>query len=191
VKTFPAEFADILSPKGKSILTGNAPDVARTFRASNPHYISVHGIVETDTANACGEVLNKLHYGALKPMKQTIPRDSIRKMKTNYSEQLGKNMSMRTSYLTSRKERELGLQSGLLRMLQSESFHLFAEGITGCSLRSDWGCQIICYEHGDCAGPHNDHHPEYERIRNGYACSQSSCETAPSRSRLGTKPFAK
>ena len=53
-------------------------------------------------------------------------------------------------------------------MMQSESFTRFVEAVTGLKLDYDLSLQVICYEQGDYSGPHNDHHPEEETIREGY-----------------------
>jgi hypothetical protein len=53
-------------------------------------------------------------------------------------------------------------------MLQSESLAVFAERVTGLNLQRDRWIQVILYEPGDYAGPHNDHHPEHVSARHGY-----------------------
>lgn len=85
-------------------------------------------------------------------------------------ELLPKTMRVRTGYIDSRgtKASVTARRIGLLKMMGSESFRAFLEIITGYRLVSGWGCQILCYEHGDYAGPHNDHHPEERLLRDGY-----------------------
>jgi len=168
MQTFPADFADLLNAKGKRLLRGKSPTVAESFQRSIPHYISLPGIFDPPVAQACIGVLDRQHYPELKNMTREIPRKAIWGMRKNYSDQMPKNMRMRTSYLTSRTEIKLGKRSGLLTMMQSQSFRRLAEALTGYRLLDDWDCQLICYTHGDYAGPHNDHHPEYKSIRNGF-----------------------
>jgi hypothetical protein len=52
--------------------------------------------------------------------------------------------------------------------MNSESFVAFAEAVTGFKLKRDWSIQVTCYEHGDYAGPHNDHHPEDNSVKDGF-----------------------
>ena len=52
-----------------------------------------------------------------------------------------------------------------MALLQSESFGAFAAAVSGRKLRHRWGMQVLCYQAGDYAGPHNDHHPEDAEAR--------------------------
>lgn len=168
METFPKEFSELLSTTGKSILAGKRPQISAAFQRSKPHYISIPKVIGRAAAKRSIDILNRGHYSSLSCLRKPIPRSAISEMKTNYSETLPKNLQMRTSYLASRKEIALGMETGLLKMMKSASFHSFAEALTGYRLARDWGCQLICYSHGDYAGPHNDHHPEDKSIRNGY-----------------------
>ena len=54
-------------------------------------------------------------------------------------------------------------------MMTSASFQRIAQSVTTANIRSDyWSRQVICYETGDYSGPHNDHHPERDDLRNGF-----------------------
>ena len=77
---------------------------------------------------------------------------------------------MKTAFFRRRTSRSYQAAEtiGLLRMMRSESFVLFAESLTGLKLNRDRGIQVSCYEHGDYAGPHNDHHPESEFLKDGF-----------------------
>jgi hypothetical protein len=57
---------------------------------------------------------------------------------------------------------------GLTTMLASTSFRDFVETVSGYRLGAGCGWQVICYENGDYTGPHNDHHPEFPNVRDGY-----------------------
>jgi hypothetical protein len=59
-------------------------------------------------------------------------------------------------------------ESGLLTMLRSQSFHAFAQVLSGYPLRRRWGLQVLCYWPKDYSGPHNDHHPDEPLGRDGY-----------------------
>ena len=49
-----------------------------------------------------------------------------------------------------------------------EVFEGVAEALAGRKLASGWGQQVLRYGPGDYAGPHNDHHPQNPRARQGY-----------------------
>ncbi len=108
------------------------------------------------------EVLTTCHIG--------IPPDSVSGMKENYKEVLGKTIRFKTAFLQRRTARAYvaAEKLGLLAMMRSESFVRFAEVVTGFTLERDWDVQVTCYGHGDYVGPHNDHHPENELIRDGF-----------------------
>lgn len=91
-------------------------------------------------------------------------------MKENYSDTLHKTMHIKTACLNTKGSRayRAAQKLGLLGMMRSESLARFAEAVTGYKLDRDLNMQVSCYEPGDYAGPHNDHHPEYPAIRNGY-----------------------
>ena len=91
-------------------------------------------------------------------------------MRRDYGELLPKTSRARTIFFDSR--REPGVKAaeriGLVRMMRSASFRAFAEALAGRKLASGWGLQVLRYGPGDYAGPHNDHHPENRRARQGY-----------------------
>ena len=67
---------------------------------------------------------------------------------------------------------------GLIEMLGSKSVHTAAEAVSGFRLEERPGLQVICYEPGDYVGPHNDHHPGQEHLRNGYVDLQITLTNA-------------
>lgn len=109
-------------------------------------------------------------FDSLAVEERRIPPESITEMTENYQETLNKTIHVKTAFFRRRTSRSYRAAEsiGLLTMLRSESFARFAESLTGLKLDRDRGIQVSCYEHGDYAGPHNDHHPEYEWFRNGF-----------------------
>jgi hypothetical protein len=106
----------------------------------------------------------------LRVLRSPIPKDIIRKLKVNYSEELPKTMRIRTADLDARsgKAKRVAASLGLIATLKSDELRRFGERVTGKKLQSDPACQVICYEPGDYSGPHTDHHPEQRELRDGY-----------------------
>jgi hypothetical protein len=109
-------------------------------------------------------------YQTLQIEQSGIPPESITDMEENYTETLPKTMRVKTAFFRRKSARSYrwAEKIGLLTMMRSESFALFAEAMTGLKLDRDYGIQVSCYEHGDYAGPHNDHHPESEYLKDGF-----------------------
>lgn len=166
---FPQEFADLLSARGRRLLVRGNSRTRAAFDKGTP-IVLLPDVIAPALAPKCMRLLDDTMLRCLRPMRSPIPRDAIRRMKRNYSEMLGKTMCVSTATLGSGRSRAsvMARQSGLLAMLRSDTFHRFAEIVNGYELERHVDCQIIAYRHGDYAGPHNDHHPEIEEVRDGY-----------------------
>lgn len=116
------------------------------------------------------KALNLHVYPCLRLVYSPIPADAIWKMRKNYGEWLPKTKRYKTALLSSRRDKAWPVAEslGIIEMLTSEQLRHFGERITGRKLQEEPGVQIICYEAGDFSGPHNDHHPEDEHLRDGY-----------------------
>lgn len=104
-------------------------------------------------------------------MRPPAPRKALTGMTENYSEELPKTARVRTSTFNTSRSRVLDAarEIGLEAMMMSKSFLRVAQSVTAAHLYADnWSRQVICYETGDYSGPHNDHHPEREDLRNGF-----------------------
>jgi len=167
---FPKEFSDLLTPRGRRILEGAEPGACARFRDPRDYFVTLRGVVGRERADGCMALLDRGLYGALEDYRRRIPPDSITKMKRAYSETLGKTIRFKTAFLRRRTARSYRAaeRTGLLWMLRSESFVRFAEAVTGLRLAREWDLQVICYGHGDYVGPHNDHHPDVESLRDGF-----------------------
>jgi len=168
---FPKEFADLLNRRGRKLLDRGELrfDVFRR-RGATP--IALLGdLIDDDTARRCMATLDRGMYPSLKRMYTPIPREAVTKMRRNFAESLRKTVRVRTATFNSSRSQALDAANaiGLGPMLSSESFRRFAELVVGAPLRRDhWGRQVICYEQGDYSGPHNDHHPEHDSVKNGF-----------------------
>jgi len=169
---FPIEFADLLNRRGRKLLDGDGNGGLDVFRRRGATPIVVFDkLIDDDVARRCIAALDEGMYRSLKRMYMPIPRESVTKMKKNYTDSLRKTVRVRTATLNSRSSQALDAANAidLGPMLKSESFRRFAEVVVGEPMRrGDWGRQVICYEPGDYSGPHNDHHPEDAEVRNGF-----------------------
>jgi hypothetical protein len=167
---FPSEFADLLNKRGQRLLA-NPPQLSvfRTKRATP--IVVFDDVIDDRVARRCIELLDRSMYPVIRRMETPIPREWIASMKKNYSDSLRKTVRVKTATLNSRKSCALDAARaiGLAEMMRSQSFRAFAEAIAGMPVeKQQWGRQVICYEHGDYSGPHNDHHPESAAARNGF-----------------------
>ena len=167
---FPREFADLLSPKGKAILARGYADSKRIFHGRVTPLALLRGVLDEKKSTACRRLLDKAMYDYVRRVEAPIPRESITGMKKNYGELLPKTMRFKTAYFSSRSSLSYraAVEIGLLEMMKSGSFAAFAEAVTGLVLEKQPGVQVILYEEGDYAGPHNDHHPESENAQRGF-----------------------
>ena len=167
MRTFPTEFADLLNTKGRKWMADH-PLGARPA-ARNGFFELIDGIIDAGTARSCIRLLDRTLSPLLRHYVDRIPRGSISGMTRNYSEKLPKTMSMKTCILFNRRFREYepAESVGLVSMLRSESLRQFAQASTGLQLERAWP-QVILYETGDYVGPHNDHHPQQDRLKNGF-----------------------
>jgi len=167
---FPEDFADLLNRRGRKLLDGKGGfDVFRR-RGATP-IVLFEDVIDDGVARRCIEALDEAMYPVLKRMHNPIPREAVTKMRKNYTDSLQKTVRVRTATFNSRRSLALAAADaiGLGPMLSSDSFRRFAEAVVGEPLcRDHWGRQVICYEPGDYSGPHNDHHPEDEEVRNGF-----------------------
>jgi hypothetical protein len=167
---FPAEFADLLTRKGRRILAGRDAATREALLDPRRFFVPISGAIEAERARAAHALLDRRMRAALAPLAAAIPEGSIRNQTRNYQERLPKTARVRTAFL----ERRAGLAwkmaeaIGLIAMMRSGSYRAFAEVIAGKALASEFGQQLLCYGPGDYAGPHTDHHPEDAAAASGY-----------------------
>jgi hypothetical protein len=168
-RRFPSEFEEILSPAGRRLLAGKHKD-ARALVLQNTRFIAVNGLITKAWAEAAPRLLDKALSSSMTLMEDPIPEETITSMRRNYEERLPKTVRVRTAAFESRRSKawERAKDIGLHELLGSQSFHAFAQKLSGIALKQKWGTQVLCYQPGDYSGPHNDHHPEDKEARDGY-----------------------
>lgn len=170
MKRFPKEFADLLSKEGKRILAKGDKRWATAFQKGDAPFVLLPEMIEKEAADQCCNLLNKAMYQTLQTIKSPIPPETISGMTENYREQLPKTFHLKTAYFKrkSAADYQAAESIGLLEMMRSDSFAEFASTVSGYELLRNNGRQLILYQQGDYAGPHNDHHPEYEHTKDGF-----------------------
>lgn len=165
----PAEFEDLLSRAGRRVLAGTHP-LCGALADPRRRFLAAEDLIDRGKAARLRRLLEEKLTATLEPIERPIPPESIWEMRRDYGELLPKTSRARTIYFESR--REAGVRAaeriGLVRLMRSASFRAFAEALAGRKLASGWGLQVLRYGPGDYAGPHNDHHPENKRARQGY-----------------------
>ncbi len=164
---FPAEFADLLTPRGRAVLEGR---IAADPAAEAANFAALEGLVTRRAAHGAHALLKRHMLPHLVRLERGIPPDLISGQTRNHQERLPKTMRVKTAYLARRTARayRAAERIGLVRMLASDSYRRFAERLAGRALDRRFGRQVLCYGAGDYAGPHTDHHPEDPRSRAGY-----------------------
>lgn len=167
---FPAEFADLLTRKGRRILEGRDPQTRAALADPDRFFVAIRGAIDPAAARAAHALLDRHMLATLAPLEAAIPDGSIRNQTRNYQERLPKTARARTAYLERRAEPawRVAERIGLLAMMRSDSFRGFVEAVSGRALDRKFGQQVLCYGPGDYAGPHTDHHPEDPRAAGGY-----------------------
>ncbi len=170
MRAFPSEFEALLSPLGRRVLEGKVPALDGVLARGQGRFVAARGLISQKTADAAARLLDWALGDRLTPMEAPIPPGTIWDMTQNYEERLPKASRVRTAFLDSKRSpgRAAAEACGLVAMLESASFHAFAERLSGYPLRRRWGRQALCYQPGDYAGPHTDHHPEEPEARLGY-----------------------
>ena len=139
-------------------------------RSIGANYRVIDDVLTPKQAFAHCRQLERSIYPRMQPLVARIPRSTIYGMTESYAETLPKTMRMKTAYLASPRSREYRVAAdiGVIGLLKGDQLRRLAERMTQTLLEPDPDCQIICYEHGDFSGPHNDHHPDAGYARRGF-----------------------
>lgn len=186
MRAFPKDLASLLSPLGRSLLSGEHPAVGALGRDGR-RFVPLPDLLLPDKAQGCLQLLERHLPPLLRPMETPIPPEATWGMAENYAEQLPKAVRVKTAMLDSRRAQawKVAQALGLLGMLRSPTFHALAQRLAGRPLQRKWGVQLLCYGPGDYTGPHNDHHPEDAESRDGYVDVHITfCNTAVKRQLL-------
>lgn len=166
----PREFEDLLTPAGRRVLAGRAPDVCGALADPRRRFVALAGMVATAKAERLRQVLEREMAPLLSDLAQPIPPETIWEMKRNYDDWLPKTVRCRTAYLENKRGQawKRAKAIGLIDLLSSPSLVAFAEAVLGRRLDPKGGQQVLRYGPGDYAGPHTDHVPEMKRAAKGY-----------------------
>lgn len=169
MRRFPAEFADLLTPRGEALLAGRHAQ-AGALAQPRTRFLALGGLVDPKRAKAVALLLEKTLQTHLREMAQPIPPETIWEQRQNYAEQLPKTMRQRTTHLDNPRSAafRVAQEIGLIACLRSDSYRAFATALAGRPLKKKYGLQAIAYAAGDYAGPHTDHHPEEPEAARGY-----------------------
>lgn len=165
----PREFEELLTPGGRKVLSGAAASCG-ALADPRRRFLALDGMISKRRAEALRLLLEAELLPLLSPMDNPIPPETIWEMTRDYDEWLPKTARVKTAYLERRRSAawRRAKEIGVIDLLASESLAVFAEKISGRALDRRGGQQVLCYGPGDYAGPHNDHHPENPRARDGY-----------------------
>jgi len=166
----PTEFEELLTPAGKRVLAGSAPDICGALADPRRRFVALGGMVAKAKAERLRLVLEREMASLLTDLSQPIPPETIWDMKRNYDDWLPKSVRCRTAYLENRRGAawRRAKELGLIDLLSSVSLIAFAEAVLGRRLDPKGGQQVLRYGPGDYSGPHTDHTPEIKRAAKGY-----------------------
>lgn len=170
MKSFPAEFVDLLSTRGRRILDRGLPESDELFwRRRRTPIVVIPGVIAPRFREPTRRLLDRSLLPHVTSVHAPIPRETITELEHSGLETLPKTLRFKSTVF-SRNSRAASIASdiGLLEMMRSESFAGFTEAVTRYELEPDPGLQAVLYGHGDYVGPHNDHHPEIENEADGY-----------------------
>lgn len=159
MRNFPAEFADLLSPRGRRFAGPPA----------DPFFADA-GLIDPTKAKAAFALLERALSPVVRPMAYAIPPETITGQTRNYQERLPKTVRVATANIDAARAKATRIadEIGLTAMMRSQSYLEFAAKLAGRALDPAFGRQVLRYAPGDYAGPHTDHHPEEPRAKGGY-----------------------
>ncbi len=165
-RVFPAEFSDLLRPRGAR----RAARLAASLGAAEPPFVALAGAVDPARAARGRAALAARMLPHLSRIDVPIPPETIWNQTRSFQERLPKVARLRTAYLERRGTRawRAAEDLGVIGLLRSASLRRFGESLCGRALKPQVGCQILCYGPGDYMGPHHDHHPDIPGARDGY-----------------------
>lgn len=166
-RRFPAEFEELLSPRGRRVLAGRDKHASGALQRSP--FFSSADLVDARWAKQGASILAKALGELMEPIERQLPdaRASIfTAMET--LPKVGRMLSSPMGGGTETPAYQRALECGLAQMLLSKSFAAFANQLAGTPLRGPGAMQALCYRPGDYAGPHTDNHPDDPETKNGY-----------------------
>lgn len=156
----------MLSAEGREVLAGRHPACGVLLREK---FYASSGWLDRDACDGATALLERVFGVHMVVQQQKLPPATAATRPND--DQLPKMGRMRMLPSVGGAESlavELATQCGLLPMVQSESYRVFCEALSGRKLEGPHTTQLFAYRQGDSAGPHTDHHPEEPRMVNGY-----------------------
>src|ERR1044072_1590182 len=105
MRSFPPEFADLLTRRGLRILNGKSSTERELFTRSNQYFANFSNLIRRESAAACMQLLDRHLYDSLSIEQSRIPPESITEMEENYSESLPKTIRIKTAFFRKRTAR--------------------------------------------------------------------------------------
>ncbi|MGA9520644.1 MAG: hypothetical protein WBV82_04220, partial [Myxococcaceae bacterium] len=97
MRKVPAEFEELLSPRGRRVLSGKDPRVCGQLAEPDVRFIGLPGMLDAKKATALRDLIDRSLRDALTPMEDPIPAWTIRAMEQNYAELLPKTVRVHTA----------------------------------------------------------------------------------------------
>jgi len=157
MRTFPAEFADLLNPAGRAFLRRRKPIAAgvRAFTSGVP-YIGFQDFLAGNTISACYRLLESAFNEFTFDLHRTMPPHLGWRSISDWSG----SQRNRTNFFNKDWPEAMNraLEVNYLQMLRSSSVVEFAHKATGLPLfvTQDHSAQVSVYDEGDFVGPHCD-----------------------------------
>lgn len=151
---FPSAFADFLTVEGKRILTWPA-DHPNSLRAAEKRGAVLCGVLQRSVAHAGASALESHLAPYLSRRHHPLPASTRRGWDfLPFSERRWGASLADAGSPAYRAAAEIGL----LKMIESDSFHRFAEALSGYTLaRRRVVSSLLCYGQGDYIGAHTDY----------------------------------
>ena len=164
MKAFPKDFADLLSPRGKRVLSRK--DTRACGALARDPFFTAADLIDPACAKAAPKLLAKAFAEVMTQMSHPAPSafDGGFIAGMEKLPKIGRLLTAPATADTLHRAEACGLTA----MLQSASYRAFAQALAGRPLRGPDTLQVFCYRPGDYAGPHTDHHPEAPGRREGY-----------------------
>jgi hypothetical protein len=159
MERFPSELADILTPRGRAVLEGR--DALCGVLTREPFAVA-DDLLDPDFSRRAPDILARAFDGVLVRQDCKLPSNRS-------NERLSKVGRVHTT--TDEPNGPIAQRAadcGLLALLRSSSYLAFCAALSGRDLDGPMTLQAFCSQAGDYVGPHTDHYPDNEAVRDGY-----------------------
>ncbi|MBK7864260.1 MAG: hypothetical protein IPJ65_37810 [Archangiaceae bacterium] len=162
---FPADFAELLSARGRRVLAGGEPGLNGSL--GREPFVAIDGLFDPKLVREVPALLE--HGFGPRMCEMNAPAPPSRASQLAHGEVLPKTGRMMTTPFDGVGDAALGHDdTGLAQMLRSPAYLALVQVLSGRPVRGPEAIQVLCYRPGDYAGPHTDHQPEDADVRAGY-----------------------